>query len=137
FQPQHLRNTIKQYVNCNVFSNTTAIYDLIECNADDIAMEILNYDQYDHYVPTIGFYRKNLLIKAIEMCKISLIQQIMKYCLHYCFNKNKPGFMFIVVDALPHLAIKYPDMLSILMKQLTYAKVPVSWKVKNNDFQIF
>uniref|UniRef100_U9U7W3 Uncharacterized protein n=1 Tax=Rhizophagus irregularis (strain DAOM 181602 / DAOM 197198 / MUCL 43194) TaxID=747089 RepID=U9U7W3_RHIID len=118
--------TIKQYIKCNAFNNTMAIYDLINCNADEIVREIL---KYDHYIPTIVCYKKNPLIKAIKMHKTSLTQQIIDYCWHQCSNKDEPGFMSVVVDVLPQLATQYPHMLSTLLKQLTFAKIPTSWEI--------
>ncbi|PKY31879.1 hypothetical protein RhiirB3_449710 [Rhizophagus irregularis] len=118
--------TIKQYIKCNAFNNTMAIYDLINCNADEIVKEIL---KYDHYIPTIVCYKKNPLIKAIKMHKTSLTQQIIDYCWHQCSNKDEPGFMSVVVDVLPQLATQYPHMLSTLLKQLTFAKIPTSWEI--------
>lgn len=123
-------NTIRQYVDNNVFNGTTAIFDLIDSDAsDDVDIIIMSILSYKKYMPT-GLYEKNPLTKAIEKENIVLVGKILEYCLHVHYFRNyEPGFMSMIVDALPSLADKYPEMLLKLLEQCTCLKVPSDWEI--------
>ncbi|RGB37842.1 hypothetical protein C1646_693499 [Rhizophagus diaphanus] len=122
-------NSIRQYVDNNVFNGTTAICDLIDSDASDVDIIIMAILSYKKYMPT-GLYEKNPLTKAIEKENIVLVGKILEYCLHVHYFRNyEPGFMSMVVDALPLLTDKYPEMLLKLLEQCTYLKVPSDWEI--------
>ncbi|EXX75384.1 hypothetical protein RirG_042340 [Rhizophagus irregularis DAOM 197198w] len=122
-------NSIRQYVDNNVFNGTTAICDLIDSDASDVDNIIMAILGYKKYMPT-GLYKKNPLTKAIEKENIVLVGKILEYCLHVHYFRNyEPGFMSVVVDALPSLTDKYPEMLLKLLEQCTYLKVPSDWEI--------
>ncbi|CAB4443829.1 unnamed protein product [Rhizophagus irregularis] len=122
-------NSIRQYVDNNVFNGTTAIFDLIDSDASDVDIIIMAILSYKKYMPT-GLYEKNPLTKAIEKENIVLVGKILEYCLHVHYFRNyEPGFMSMIVDALPSLANKYPEMLLKLLEQCTCLKVPSDWEI--------
>ncbi|CAG8468024.1 4563_t:CDS:2 [Acaulospora morrowiae] len=128
-----LLNTIKRYVDHKVFNGTTAVGDLIESNSIDADAIVENILDEKHYIPT-GIHSENILVKVIKRKKkgcqnISLVWKILEYCLNCYFRENEPGFMSIVVDALPQLAIHYPQILSIFLDQCTNMKVPSKWNI--------
>ncbi|CAB4376575.1 unnamed protein product [Rhizophagus irregularis] len=104
--------SIKLYTHCNTFNSAKTICNLIrykvtrydEYTPTEILEEIL---QHNHYKPTIGSNGENPLTIAIFEFKSVEIQQLLDYCMYHCIHDGQPGFMSIVVDALPELARHY------------------------------
>lgn len=132
--------SIKSYTHCNTFNSAKTICDLIrykvtqydEYTPTEILEEIL---QHNYYIPTVGSNGENPLTIAILEFKSVEIQQLLDYCIYHCIHDGQPGFMSIVVDALPELARHYPKILDKLMKQCTYVKIPsIIWKLKPEKY---
>jgi hypothetical protein len=131
--------SIKPYTHCNAFNSAKTICNLIRC-------KVAQYDEYtpnailekilrhNNYKPTIGPNDENPLTVAILEFKSVEIQQLLDYCIYHCIYDSQPGFMSIVVDALPELARHYPKILDKLMKQCTYVKIPSMWKLKSEKY---
>ncbi|CAG8503655.1 hypothetical protein GLOIN_2v1771895 [Rhizophagus irregularis DAOM 181602=DAOM 197198] len=82
-----------------------------------------------------GFNGENPLTIAILEFKSVEIQQLLDYCMYHCIHDGQPGFMSIVIDALPELARHYPKILDKLMKQCTCVKIPpIIWKLKPEKY---
>jgi hypothetical protein len=131
--------SIKPYTNCNTFNSAKAICNLIlhkvtqcdEYTPTAILEEIL---RHNNYKPTIGPDGENPLTTAILEFKSVEIQQLLDYCIYHCIHDGQPGFMSIVVDALPELARNYPKILEKFMEQCTYIKIPPIWKLKPEKY---
>ncbi|GES72818.1 hypothetical protein GLOIN_2v1771895 [Rhizophagus clarus] len=131
--------SVKPYTHCNTFNSAKTMCNLIrykttqrddECAPTAILEEIL---QNNHYKPTIGPNGENPLTVAILEFKSAEIHKLLDYCIYHCIHDGQPGFMSIVVDALPELARHYPKILDKLMKQCTYVKIPSIWKLKSEN----
>ncbi|GES72809.1 hypothetical protein GLOIN_2v1771895 [Rhizophagus clarus] len=131
--------SVKPYTHCNAFNSAKTMCNLIRYRVTQcdeyaptaILEEIL---RHNHYKPAIGPNRENPLTTAILEFKSAEIQQLLDYCIYHCIHDSQPGFMSMIVDALPELARHYPKMLDKFMEQCTYVKVPSIWKLGSGKY---